>query len=170
MIWYVQLYSSTITYIMVLELLLMLGEDPEPQWVQASTLCIPIWPEEALRPIVTAGVAGPVDIQWQLPPLPLGLGLSPWCLAHPLEDVEPLVHLFREAQLDITSLATIEMVTVRNALIYKFKCHYRMWLISMTSLWLNPSKASTDWGLRKYPLKNPLQSCHLSKWPTHKTD
>ena len=39
------------------------SEDPEPQGVQASSLHIPIWPEEALKPKVTAGVVGPLNIQ-----------------------------------------------------------------------------------------------------------
>ena len=42
---------------------LLLGEDPEPQGAQASALCIPIWPEEALKSEVTAGVASLLNIQ-----------------------------------------------------------------------------------------------------------
>ena len=55
----------------------------------------------------------------------------------PFEDAEPLINLPREAQLDITSLASAEMIAVRNTLTGEFECHYQMWLISMMSLHLN---------------------------------
>ena len=48
---------------------LLLGEDPESQLAQVSAPHIPINIEEALRPKVTAGVAGPLDIQQQIPSL-----------------------------------------------------------------------------------------------------
>ena len=69
----------------------------------------------------------------------------------PLEDAEPLVHLPGEAQLDIASLASMEMITVRNTLMGGFEYCYQMWLISTMSLQLNPSEAQgqpgTDWDL-----------------------
>ena len=42
---------------------LLLGEDPEPQGVQASAPCKPIWPEEALKSKVTARTTDPLDRQ-----------------------------------------------------------------------------------------------------------
>ena len=117
----------------------------------------------------------------QIKPLPLELRL-PAQVSHlpPLEDVEPLVSLPREAWLDISSLASMEMILVRNTLMGEFEYCYQMQLISMTSLHLNPFEAWANliltrnyWtnGPSEYPLiKNPLQSCQLSKLPTHKTD
>ena len=46
-----------------------------------------------------------------------------------------------EAWLDITSFASIEMITVRNTLTDEFECHYQMQLISVMSLCLNPFEA-----------------------------
>ena len=40
----------------------------------------------------------------------------------------------------------MEMVTVRNALTGKFECHYRMQLLSMTSLQLNATEAKGQTG------------------------
>ena len=93
-------------------------------------LHIPIQPEEDLKPddAVRVGVITTdlLDIQWQIPPIPLGV----WT-AHP--DVlstspgrwrAPSSHPQR-SQLDITSLASMEMITVRKSLTSKFKCHYR---------------------------------------------
>ena len=125
----------------------LLGKDPT-LWEAQETCTHPLdCLEETPKPDVTAGVAGLLDIQWQLPLLPLGFGLRILISGlPPLEDVDPLVYLPGEAQLDITSLASMEMVTVRNALMGEFKCHYRMWLFSMTSLWLNWSLARSQPG------------------------
>ena len=82
----------------------------------------------------------------------------------PLGDAEPLVCIPKEAKLDITSFASMEMITFRNTLTGKLKCCYQMWLISMTSLWLNPSEAWDQPGadqeittseLSEYALKEP---------------
>ena len=42
---------------------LLLSEDSEPQGAQASTVCKPIWPEEALKSKVAAGTKDPLDRQ-----------------------------------------------------------------------------------------------------------
>ena len=70
-----------------------LGQGSCPQEAQETNTCPPNCPEETPKPEVTAGVVGPLDIQWQLPSLPLGFG--PPAMAScppPLKDVEPLVH------------------------------------------------------------------------------
>ena len=126
---------------------LLLSEDPEPQGVQASAPCKPIQPEEALKPKVTAGTTDPLDRQWKLPMAPLGFGPPTLSSGPPaLEDNEPLVCLHREDRLDITSLTSMVMVTIRNILMGGFECCYRMWLISNTSLQLNTSEASSQPG------------------------
>ena len=121
-------------------------EEPDPQKAHASIPHIPAQPEQAFKPddAVRLGVitTDPWIFSNKYHHCHWVLDCPHWCLGPPiLEDAEPLVHNPREAQLDIISLASMEEIMTRNALMGKFKCHYQMLLISMTSLQLNPSEA-----------------------------
>ena len=120
----------------------LFGEDPASQEAQGTTTCPPDHLKETPEFKVTARVVGPWDA-WEQIPLPPPGFRPPAPVFHlpPLEDAELLVSIPREAQLDITSLASMEMITVRNTLMGKFKCNYQMQLISMMALHLNPFKA-----------------------------
>ena len=80
---------------------LLLSDNPEPQRAVTSAPCIPIQPEEALKPdnAVILGVitTDPLDIPGQIPLSALGTG-PPTLISSlsPLEDAEPLINLPRE--------------------------------------------------------------------------
>ena len=74
-----------------------LDEEPTLQEAQETTTHPPDHPEETLKPKVAARVTGPLDIQQQLPLLPLGFRLPILTSSPPpLEDVESLVYFPRE--------------------------------------------------------------------------
>ena len=102
-----------------------LGEDPASQEAWKTTRHCPDHPEETPRPEGAAGLADRQDAQEQVPPLPPGFGLpTPLSGPPPLEDAGPLVSIPRETQLDVTSLASTEMIMVRNSLMGEFECCY----------------------------------------------
>ena len=101
----------------------LLGEDPASQEAWETTRHSPDHPEETPKTEGAAWLADPQDAQEQVPPLPPGLPTL-FSGPPPLEDAGSLVSIPREAQLDITSLAFMEMIMVRNSLMDKIACHY----------------------------------------------
>ena len=75
----------------------------------------------------------------------------------PLKDAGSLVRIPREAWQDVTSLASIEMIMVRNSIMGEFECCYQIWLISRVSLHLNQPEAwdqpGANWGLTDQCIK-----------------
>ena len=98
---------------------LLLGEDWEPQGVQASTWLIPFQLGKALLQPDDDFTTDPQDIQ-QLP----GCG-SPTLMygMPPLEEV-PLVKAPGEAQVEVMSMASTEVITIRNCQMGEFQCCY----------------------------------------------
>ena len=114
---------------------LLLGNDPAPR-----RLGIP--PQEIPKPKIAAQIADPQDAQEWIPLPPLGFGPPAWVSCPPpLEDAKPLVSIPWEAQLDITSLSSMGMITVRNTLKGEFEYCYWIGPFVMTSLHLNPFEA-----------------------------
>ena len=115
---------------------LLLGEDPEPQGAQASTSLIPIWSEEALKPDDDDSIATDHHHSQQQTALS-PMGFKPPTLISslsPLEDAEPFVRVPREAQLDVISMVSTEVIVITNYLMGEFECCYQMQLISIWSL------------------------------------
>ena len=124
---------------------------PHPR--RLGRLQIPSWPPIGTpEPEDTSRLADPQDAQEQIPPLSPVSGLPTQVSdLPPLEDAGPLISNPGEAQLEITSLASMEMIMVRNTLSDEFECCYQTQLISIMSLHLNPFEAwgqpGTDWEL-----------------------
>ena len=94
----------------------LLGGDSAPQEVQEIITHPPYHQEETPESEAAAEVADPQNAWEWIPLLPLGFGLPMQVsCSPPLEDAEPLVSIPREAQLDISSLTSMEVITVRNA-------------------------------------------------------
>ena len=44
----------------------------------------------------------------------------------PLEDAEPFVGVLGEVQVEVTTMGSMEVITIRNHLTGEFECHYQM--------------------------------------------